>query len=127
MWVNQAFDGGRLEDETFLYFSDRLDTGWTPHPRNPVVSDVRRARPAGRPFLYNDLVIRPAQDCSGRYGSKVVFNAVEVLTPDDYEETPVGSLGGNWAGGRTVKAHTYTFDGPLEATDGQRLIPRLSR
>ena len=49
MWVNQSFEGGRLDDETFLYFSDRLETGWTPHPRNPVVSDARRhVQPGGR-------------------------------------------------------------------------------
>jgi hypothetical protein len=127
LWANQAFDGGRLDDETFLYFSDRLDTGWTPHPRNPVVSDARRARPAGRPFLHGDLMIRPAQDCSGRYGSRVVFNAVEVLTPDDYREKPVGALGPDWAPGRNLGAHTYTFDGSWEATDCKRLVSRLRR
>jgi hypothetical protein len=127
LWVNQAFDGGCLNDETFLYFSDRLDTGWTPHPGNPVVSDARRARPAGRPFLHGGVVIRPAQDCSGRYGSRVVFNAVEVLTPDDYRETPVGSLGPDWAPGRNLGAHTYTFDGSWEATDCKRLVSRVGR
>jgi hypothetical protein len=127
MWVNEGFEGGRLDDETFLYFSDRLDTGWTPHPRNPVVSDARRARPAGRPFLHDDLMIRPAQDCSGRYGSRVVFNAVELLTPDDYREKPVGALGPDWAPGRNLGAHSYTFDGSWEATDCKRMVSRLRR
>ncbi len=127
MWVNQSFDGGRLDDETFLYFSDRLETGWTPHPRNPVVSDARRARPAGRPFLHGGTLIRPAQDCTGGYGSRVVFNAVEVLSTDDYRERPVGSLGPNWAPGRGLGAHTYTFDGSWEATDCLGLVSRLRR
>ena len=127
MWVNQSFDGGRLDDETFLYFSDRLESGWTPHPRNPVVSDARRARPAGRPFLHGEVLIRPAQDCTGGYGSRVIFNAVEVLTTDDYRERPVGSLGPNWAAGRNLGAHTYTFDGSWEATDCLGLVSRLRR
>jgi hypothetical protein len=127
MWVNQSFDGGRLDDETSLYFSDRLDSGWIPHPRNPVVSDARRARSAGRPFLHGGVLIRPAQDCTGGYGSRVVFNAVEVLTPDDYRELPVGSLGPNWAAGRNLGAHTYTFDGSWEATDCLGLVSRLRR
>jgi hypothetical protein len=127
MWVNHAVDGGRLDDETFLYFSDQLDTGWTPHPRNPVVSDARRARPAGRPFLHRDVVIRPAQDCSGRYGSRVVFNAVETLTPDEYSERPVGALGPEWATGSNLGTHTYTFDGSWEAADCKRLVSRLRR
>jgi hypothetical protein len=127
MWVNQSFDGGRLDDETFLYFSDRLESGWTPHPRNPVVSDARRARPAGRPFLHKGVLVRPAQDCTEGYGSRVVFNAVELLTPDDYRERPVGSLEPDWATGRDRGAHTYTFDGSWEAADCKGLISRLRR
>ncbi len=127
MWVNQAVNGGRLDDETFLYFSDRLDSGWTAHRGNPVVSDARRARPAGRPFIHGDVVIRPAQDCTGRYGSRVVFNAVEVLTPDEYRERPVGTLEPSWAGESNLCTHTYTFDGRFEATDGLRLLSRLQR
>ncbi|HEY6637817.1 MAG TPA: hypothetical protein VIZ61_09065 [Solirubrobacterales bacterium] len=127
MWVNQAVNDGRLDDETFLYFSDRLDSGWTAHPGNPVVSDARCARPAGRPFLHGDVVIRPAQDGTGRYGSRVVFNAVEVLTPDEYRERSVGSLDASWAGEHNLCAHTYTFDGRFEATDGRRLVSRLRR
>ena len=127
MWVSQAVNGGRLGDETFLYFSDCLDSGWTAHPRNPVVSDARWARAAGRPFLHGDVVIRPAQDCTGGYGSRVVFNALEVLTPDEYRERPLGSLDPSWAGGHNLCAHTYTFDGEFEATDGRRLVSRLRR
>lgn len=127
MWVSQPFADQRLGDETFLYFSDRLDSGWSAHPRNPVVSDARCARPAGRPFLHGDVVIRPAQDCTGRYGSRVVFNAVEVLTPDEYRERPVGLLDPSWAGGHNLCVHTYTFDGRFEATDGRRLVSRLRR
>jgi hypothetical protein len=127
MWVSQPFAGGRLGDETFLYFSDRLDSGWTAHPRNPVASDARCARPAGRPFPRGDVVIRPAQDGTGGYGSRVVFNAVEVLTPDEYRERSVGSLDASWAGDHNLCAHTYTFDGQFEATDGRRLVSRLRR
>jgi hypothetical protein len=127
MWVNQSFEGGRLDDETFLYFSDRLESGWSSHPRNPVVSDARRARSAGRPFRRGDALIRPAQDCTGGYGTRVVFNSVEVLTPDDYRERPIGSLGPDWAPGRNRGAHTYTFDGSWEATDCMRLVSRLRR
>jgi hypothetical protein len=127
MWVNVAVPGGRRDDEAHLLFSDRLDSGWTPHPRNPVVSDARRARSAGRPFLHEGVVIRPAQDCTGHYGAHVVFNAVEVLTPEDYRERPMGSLTSGWAGKRSLGAHTYTFDGRWEATDGLRLIPKWRR
>ena len=85
MWVNQSFEGGRLDDETFLYFSDRL------RPAGPSSAEPGRIRrpagtPAGRPFLHGETLIRPAQDCTGGYGSRVVFNAVEVMSTDDYRE-----------------------------------------
>jgi hypothetical protein len=127
MWVNLAVPGGRLNEETFLYFSDRLDGGWTPHPCNPVVSDARRARPAGRPFAHEGRVIRPAQNCSGRYGREVMFNAVEQLDTEHYRERPQGSLGPEWAGRPNLAAHTYTFDGAWEATDGLRTFNRFAR
>ena len=126
MWVTIAVPGGRLQDETFLYTSDRLDGGWTPHPRNPVVSDARRARPAGRPFVCHGSLIRPSQNCTGRYGERVMFNEVEVLTPDDYRERPCGWLGRDWTSRTNLAAHTYTFDGQWEATDGLRTFPRLT-
>jgi hypothetical protein len=127
MWVTIAAPGARLVDETFLYFSDRLDGGWAPHPRNPVISDARRARPAGRPFAHRGRLIRPAQDCSARYGGRIVFNVVEVLTPEDYRERPGGTLEPDWAPIPNLAAHTYTFDGEWEATDGLRTFPRVLR
>jgi hypothetical protein len=128
LWTTIAAPGARLGDETFLYFSDRLDGGWTPHPRNPVVSDARRARPAGRPFMHRGRLIRPSQDCSERYGRRVVFNVVDVLTPEDYRERPAGVLGPDWAPIPNLAAHTYTFGGEWEATDGLRTFRRpLSR
>jgi hypothetical protein len=126
LWVTIAVPGARLNEETFLYFSDRLDAGWTPHPCNPVVSDARRARSAGRPFLHDGRVIRPAQNCSGRYGRQVVFNVVEQLDPERYGEQPDGSLGPEWAGRPNLAAHTYTFDGEWEATDGLRTFTRAT-
>ena len=47
LFVTVAAPGARPSDELCLY-SRRLHGPWRPHPRNPVVSDVRRARPAGR-------------------------------------------------------------------------------
>ena len=38
-------------DELFLFYSDTLVNGnWLPHPKNPIISDVRTARPAGAIF-----------------------------------------------------------------------------
>ncbi len=67
--------------ELFLFSNRNLLGGkWTPHPQNPVCSDIRRARPAGRIFSRFGKLYRPSQDCSQGYGSGIDINRIEVLT-----------------------------------------------
>ena len=87
MFVNIAHEGGSTWDELHLFYADDpLSTEWTPHPMNPVVSDVRSARPAGRLFRRDGRLIRPSQDSSLRYGYALNFNHVTKLTIYEYEE-----------------------------------------
>jgi len=119
LFANVAVDGASTNDELFLYSSHSLRGPWEPHPRNPIVSDVRRARPAGRPFLdESGALIRPAQDCSGFYGSAVVFNRIETLNETEYRETAVGRLDPSWRRSN-VGTHTFTRSELWEALDGR--------
>jgi len=87
MFVNIAHEGGSTWDELHIFFSDDpLSTNWTPHALNPVISDVRSARPAGRIFRRDGGLIRPSQDSSQRYGYAVNFNRIVHLTTSEYEE-----------------------------------------
>src|SRR5690606_14883590 len=96
MFVAVAENRGAPKDAgLFLYFSDKLTAGWQPHPANPIVSDVRRARPAGALYEQDGVLYRPAQDCSVRYGYGMHLHAVEVLTPTDYRERVVASTYGD--------------------------------
>ncbi len=52
--------GSASSDELFLFYSATLMGEWTPHPLNPIVSDVRNARPAGHFFERNGKLIRPS-------------------------------------------------------------------
>ena len=124
LFVAVAAPGARPSDELCLFFAPDLHGPWRPHPRNPVVSDVRRARPAGRVLEIDGSLIRPAQDGAGAYGRRIVLNRIDVLTPDDYEETPVGSVEPGWLPG-VVRTHTYTADGGIEALDGVRYVNRF--
>src|SRR5207245_8149176 len=50
----QEHEGASTCDEIFLFYADNpLSDMWHPHPQNPVVSDVTRARSAGSIFAYN--------------------------------------------------------------------------
>ena len=91
---------------------------------NPVVSDVRCARPAGRVFLQDGQLIRPAQDCSRAYGWRLIFNRVEVLSPSEYRERPVGAIEPAPKSGN-LRTHSYDSDGMYEVLDGFRMRPRF--
>ena len=116
LFVNLLSPGKQIDQELHLFHSATPLGPWTPHARNPVCADVRRARPAGRLFTCNGKLIRPSQDCSVRYGYGLVWNLVETLTPTDYREREIGRLEPNWLpGSRGV--HTFVRDGDLEMVD----------
>jgi hypothetical protein len=76
-------------DELHLYFADSPLGPWKPHARNPIVSDVRTARPAGRLFTLNGALFRPSQDSSHRYGYGAIINIVTEVSATAYKESPV--------------------------------------
>jgi len=78
--------------ELHLFYADSPLGPWTPHRANPVKSDVRSARPAGRIFENDGQLYRPAQDCSRRYGYAVSINRILQLNPEAYEEVEVDKL-----------------------------------
>ena len=124
LFANMGALGVSVEDELYLFYADSLFGPWHGHPLNPVVSDVRRARPAGRLFLRDGHLIRPGQDSSRTYGGAVVFNRVDLLTEDEYRETPVGRIERDWRRGN-LGSHCYTADSVYEVVDGRawRLRP----
>ncbi len=117
-----AVDDGPAVDELHLFWADSLDGDWEPHPLNPVVSDVHRARPAGALFEHDGRLVRPAQDCSRAYGWRVVLNHVELLSQDDYREEPFAILSPRDRG--LSQLHTYNVRDGWEAIDLLRRVPR---
>jgi hypothetical protein len=118
LFVNIAESGGSTCDELFLFVADALAGPYRPHPANPIVADVRRARPAGRLFSHDGRLIRPAQDCAPSYGAAIAFNEVLELDPDHYRERPLGRLDASWAAGLDG-CHTYSAIPGLEVLDAR--------
>jgi hypothetical protein len=120
MFANLVGRGTGFHDELFLFYADSPLGEWTPHPLNPIVSDVRRARCAGSLFEHEGALYRPAQDCSRTYGGAIVLHRVEHLGPDDYRESPVARIEPALGRG-CFGTHTWNRGGSLEVTDGKRL------
>lgn len=111
----------RIWDDLFLFSAPTPLGPWQPHPGNPIVSDVRAARPAGRLFVHEGRLIRPSQDCSVEYGYAVVFNEVTELGPERYAERPIGRLEPSWDA-HLKGCHTYSTSADLEVLDAKILI-----
>lgn len=73
-------------ESLFIWYSPDLFGSWQPHLLNPVKTDIRSARPAGTPFIYNDDLYRPAQNCSLSYGGSVAINRVIEISPTTFHE-----------------------------------------
>lgn len=104
-------------EELCLFYADSPLGPWTPHPLNPVVSDVRCARPAGHLFRIGNRLYRPAQDCARNYGHAIVIHRVDRLDPEGYEETTVGRLDPEWLP-KLSGTHTLNRAGRLTVVDG---------
>jgi hypothetical protein len=90
MFGNCAPGGSRIfDDELCLFSADRLTGEWRPHPRNPVKSDPRSSRPAGRLFMRDGVLYRPAQVCVPRYGAGLALHRVVRLSTQEYVERQV--------------------------------------
>lgn len=112
-------EGSSTDDELFLFYSDSLDSDdWTPHPLNPIVSDVRNARPAGPLFERNGKLFRPAQNCAKRYGYGFNLNLIEELNELDFRETPVCQVTPEWSDD-VVATHSFCHIDGLTLTDAQ--------
>ena len=101
----------------YLYYAGHpISNQWTPHPQNPIITDIKFTRPAGRIFLQNGNLIRPSQDCSRRYGYAINFSRITSLTEFNYEETYEWTI---MPPKRTniLAAHTWNENEGLHVTD----------
>lgn len=108
-------------DELFLFHTDSLTGEWTPHPLNPIVSDVRRSRPAGKLFVRDGKLIRPSQDCSESYGGAIQLNEVLLLSKSHYAEEPVSRVDPVWMAD-LVGTHTINQVADLQVIDGRKRV-----
>ncbi len=118
--------GASQHDELFLFYADTpLSNSWTAHPENPVVSDVRKARPAGRLFLFNNAIYRPSQDCSIEYGHGINLNKILEMTETRYREQTVQHMTADWDK-KVTGVHTLSNDQKLTIIDAKKLKLKIS-
>jgi len=108
LFVNmKLYEDSSSLDQLFLFYADSpLTQDWTPHPLNPVVSNIQTARPAGCIFSHQNSLFRPSQDNSVRYGHALNFNRITKLSETEYEEVCESRLEPP-AGKNILATHTF--------------------
>lgn len=113
----RANEGTSDWDELFLFYaSDLFADAWTPHPMNPIISDVHTARPAGKIFSHQRNLYRPSQNCARRYGYRININQILTLNEHEYEENCVGAIE-PIPGDKILATHTVNSVGRLTMID----------
>jgi len=118
MFTNVQENGGAsANNELFLFYADDLITDkWIPHPCNPIVSDVKCSRPAGKIFTEGGRLFRPGQNCTNRYGYGIQINEIVELSETSYQEIKIQSILPNWS--KDVKCiHTLNHSGKITVID----------
>lgn len=81
-----------LSNALYIFHSSSIDGPWIPHNRNPVKMDICSSRPGGTPFIHENILYRPAQDCSETYGGRIVINRIHELSPTEFKEEIVSVI-----------------------------------
>ncbi len=110
-------EGSLPQVELNLFYSrDLFSDAWTPHPLNPLISDVKRARPAGKIFIEEGIIYRPSQDCSRNYGYGYDLNEIILLSESEYIERKAFSVRAE-PGLKIIGVHTFSREENLTIID----------
>ena len=119
LFTNIAVNKGASNlEELYIFSADTLYSDkWISHAKNPVVSDVKKSRPAGGLFAHNNNLYRPSQNNTVTYGYGMKINKVLILNEFDYVEEEVSSILPNWDT-EIIATHTLNHDDKLTVIDG---------
>lgn len=118
-WLFCGLEDDNDQVNLHLFFSETLHGNWSPHPLNPVKTDVRSSRSAGQIIIHDGVLFRPAQDCSRSYGSGLSINRIQRLTVRCFEETVVTTINPEAISRSCKGLHTLSFADNLMVIDAK--------
>jgi hypothetical protein len=121
-WLFCTMSSDESNTKLHLFYADTFDGNYTAHPANPVKTDIRNSRPAGKPFINSGALYRVAQDSSDTYGGKIAINKISKLNEFAFEEETVGYIGSFKNSGFDKGVHTICEAGEYTILDAKRFI-----
>lgn len=120
-WLFGTLKGSSANSDLYIWYSEDIESQWTPHPANPVISDCRCARPAGAFVVEDTDIFRPAQNCETSYGCAVTICKIVKLSTTEYQQIEVTTIAPqdtNYPDG----LHTINIGKEFAVLDGKRRI-----
>ena len=82
-----------------LFYSTSPTGEWHFHPANPISTDIRNNRGAGRVFRSYDRLVRPSQSGAPTYGYAIAYHEITELSIDRYCERHLRTITPRTLGG----------------------------
>jgi hypothetical protein len=108
----------KAEEDLYLAYSDSLFDDFVQHPKNPVKSCKASSRSAGTPFIIDNQIYRPAQNCQKFYGEKITINKINILNENDFSEEIYCEISAPNSDQNIIGIHTISNIGDLTLIDG---------
>jgi len=120
-WLFYSDNDDNPNEKLLLSYSSNLFGPYRSHPKNPIVIDRSRARPAGNLINLDGNLFRLGQDCSHKYGKAVAVNEIVALDKYVYREEKKAILypGKQWK--YFDGFHTLSFCDNLVAVDARTI------
>lgn len=105
-------------DLHIFYSENPISENWVSHPMNPIKINNRNSRSAGKIFLKNNVLYRPAQiSTEDEYGKGIIINEIKLLNETEYYEEEVQIIK-PWS--KKIKGiHTINFENGLTVLDSK--------
>ena len=110
----------KAEEELYLAYGESLYGDFIQHPKNPVKSCKASARSGGTPFVLNNELYRPAQNCQKFYGEKITINKINILNENDFNEEICYEISPPNSKKIIIGIHTISSLGDSTLIDGLR-------
>jgi len=117
-FATTSADPGPGAGSLLLFYSESVTGDWTFHPSNPISTDIRTNRGAGRIIRTGNRLIRPNQSCAPSYGYSVSFSEITELSKERYSERLLKTISPK-AFEDIAGIHTYNTAGKFEVIDGR--------
>ena len=103
--------------ELYLYYKN-ADGKYQSAKNNPIVSNIRTTRSAGRFFCLNGKIYRPVQDCLGRYGKQTKILEIESISENGIRYKDVATLNSFENPPYSQTFHTFNVYEGITIVDG---------